>query len=43
MKLRLTDFNDFEVVSVEMEGLDNLLVELQVARVKDNFLEVLND
>ena len=43
VKLRLADFNDFEFVSVEMEGLDNLLVELQVAHVKDNFLEVLEN
>ena len=39
MKPLLTDFNNFEFVSVEMEGLNNLLAELQVAQ--DNFLEVL--
>ena len=41
MKPLLTDFNNFEFVSVEMEGLNNLLVELQVAQ--DNFLEVLEN
>ena len=41
MKPLLTDFNNFAFVSVEMEGLNNLLVELQVA--KDNFLEVLEN
>ena len=35
----LSDFNNFEFVSVEMKGLNNLLAELQVAQ--DNFLEVL--
>ena len=39
MKPLLTDFNNFEFVSVEMKGLNNLLAELQVAQ--DNFLEVL--
>ena len=38
MKPLLVDLNNFEFVSFEMEGLKNLLVELQVAQ--DNFLEV---
>jgi len=38
MKPLLADFNNFEFVSVEMEGLNSLLVELQVAQ--DNFLQV---
>ena len=41
MKPLLADFSNFEFVSVEMEGLNNLLVELQVAQ--DNFLEVLEN
>lgn len=41
MKPLLADFNNFEFVSFEMEGLNNLLVELQVAQ--DNFLEVLEN
>ena len=41
MKPLLTDFNNFEFVSVEMEVLNNLLAELQVAQ--DNFLEVLDN
>ena len=41
MKPLLSDFNNFEFVSVEMEGLNNLLAELQVAQ--DNFLEVLEN
>ena len=41
MKPFLTDFNNLEFVSVEMEGLNNLLVELQVAR--NNILEVLEN
>ena len=41
MKPFLTDFNNLEFVSVEMEGLNNLLVELQVAQ--DNFIEVLEN
>ena len=41
MKPLLTDFNNFEFVSVEMEGLNNLLAELQVAQ--DNFLEVFSE
>jgi len=40
MKPLLADFNNFEFVSVEMEGLNNLLVELQVAK---DFLEVLEN
>ena len=39
MKPPLTDFNNFEFVSVEMKGPNNLLAVLQVAH--DNFLEVL--
>ena len=38
MKPLLSDFNHFEFVSVEMEVLNNLLAELQVAQ--DNFQEV---
>ena len=41
MKPRLVDFNTFEFVSAEMEGLNNLLLELQVAQ--DNFLEMLEN
>ena len=41
MKPLLTDFNYFDFVSVEMEVLDNLLVEIQVTQ--DNFLEVLEN
>ena len=41
MKPLLVDLNNFGFVSFEMEGLNNLLVELQVAR--DNFLEVLEN
>ena len=41
MKPLLADFNNFEFVSVEMESLNNLLVELQVAQ--DNFLGVLDN
>jgi len=41
MKPLLTDFNNFEFVSVEMEGLNNLLVEIQVAQ--GNFLQVLEN
>ena len=41
MKPLLVDLNNFEFVSFEMEGLNNLLVELQVAQ--DNFLEVLEN
>ena len=41
MKPLLADLNNFEFVSVEMGGLNNLLVELQVAH--DNFLEVLEN
>ena len=41
MKPLLVDRNNFEFVSFEMEGLNNLLVELQVAQ--DNFLEVLGN
>ena len=41
MKPLLIDFNNFEFVSVEMEGLNNLLVKPQVAQ--DNFLEVLEN
>ena len=41
MKPLLADFNNFELVSFEMEGLNNVLVELQVAQ--DNFLEVLEN
>ena len=41
MKPLLTDFNNFEFVSVEIEVLNNLLAELQVAQ--DNFLEVLEN
>ena len=41
MKPLLADFNNFEFVSFEMEGLNNVLVELQVAQ--DNFLEVLEN
>ena len=41
IKPLLDDFNNFEIVSTEMEGLNNLLLELQVAQ--DNFLEVLEN
>ena len=41
MKPLLADFNNFEFESFEMEGLNNVLVELQVAQ--DNFLEVLEN
>ena len=41
IKPLLADFNNFEFVAVEMEGFNNLLVELQVAQ--DNFLEVLEN
>ena len=41
MKPLLVDLNNFEFVSFEMEGLNNLLVELQVAQ--DTFLEVLEN
>lgn len=41
MKALLVDLNNFQFVSFEMEGLNNLLVELQVAQ--DNFLEVLEN
>ena len=41
MKPLLTDFNNFEFVSVKIENLNNLLVEPQVAQ--DNFLEVLEN
>ena len=41
MKPLLVDLNNFEFVSFEMEGLNNLLVELQVAQ--DNFLGVLEN
>ena len=41
MKALLADLNNFEFGSAEMEGLNNLLVELQVAQ--DNFLEVLEN
>ena len=41
MKPLLADVNNFEFVSVEIVGLNNLLVEIQVAQ--DNFLEVLEN
>ena len=41
MKPLLVDLNNFEFVSFEMEGVNNLLVELQVAQ--DNFLKVLEN
>ena len=41
MKPLLVDLNNFEFVSSETEGLNNLLVKLQVAQ--DNFLEVLEN
>jgi len=41
MKSPLADFSNFEFVPFEMEGLNNALVELQVAQ--DNFLEVLDN
>ena len=41
MKPLLVDLNNFEFVSFEMQGLNNLLVELQVAQ--DDFLEVLEN
>ena len=41
MKPLLVDLNNFEFVSFEMEGLNNLLVELLVAQ--DTFLEVLKN
>ena len=41
IKLLLVDLNNFKFVSVEMEGLNNLLAELQVAQ--DNILEVLEN
>ena len=41
MKPLLVDLNNFEFVSFEMEGLNNLLVELHVAQ--DNFLKVLEN
>ena len=41
MKPLLVDLNNFEFVSFEMEGLNNLLVELLVDQ--DTFLEVLKN
>ena len=41
MKPLLVDLNNFEFVSFEMEGLNNLFVELLVAQ--DTFLEVLKN
>ena len=41
MKPLLVDLNNYEFVSSEMEGLNNLLVELQVAQ--DIFLDVLEN
>ena len=41
MKPLLVDFNNYEFVSVEMEGLNSFLVELQVAQ--DNYLEALDN
>ena len=41
MKPLLVDLNNFEFVSSETEGLNNLLGKLQVAQ--DNFLEVLEN
>ena len=41
MKPLLVDFNNYDFVSVEMEGLNSFLVELQVAQ--DNYLEALDN
>lgn len=41
MEPLLVDLNNFEFVSFEMEGLNNLRFERQVAQ--DNFLEVLEN
>ena len=41
MKPLLADLNNYEFVSVEMEGLNNLLVKLQDAQ--DNYVDALED
>ena len=41
MKPLLADLNNYEFVSVEMEGLNNLLVKLQ--DTQDNYVDALED